>query len=261
MITGFLAGLVVAGGGVAAQAGSPYCPAHRVVHVAVWQRVVLGHVVRGCTWSPADRHVFAGVNYNAAVLRTTSQWGQVAHAACAINGGTYTRSTYRPSGVVWARGRAVTRGPMSAPAVGFIRGRVAFGAGPARLAGSGNIMNGLAYLVRKGAPITSHAQTPWATYSQYVCGPHGTDGWPGCYRSAFVRFRNGRVGMVEIQLATMPGAARILARMGVVTAITFDSGGGAAMWTRQGNVVFGTGTIGNPHGQRLQPDAIVVQVR
>ena len=117
-------------------------------------------------------------------------------------------------------------------------------------------MNGLAYLVRDGHPLRYHSQAPWTTRAQFSCGARGTDGWYGCYRSALVRFKGGRVGFAEVELASMPVAAKVLRRLGVVDALTLDSGGGAMLWTRR----FGNfGTTAGTRWSRLIPMAVTVR--
>jgi hypothetical protein len=225
--------------------------------VAVRTQTVLGHHVRVCAWNPASAHVRGLVRYSK-TLHTITGWasGQ-RRVRCAMNGGTYGRH-YVPSGNVWALGRQIRTSAPNAPAVGFRRGRMYFGYENARLHGAVNIMNGLAYLVRDGKAIRTHAEAPWTTPAQFGCGPRGSDGWYGCFRSCAVQFKNGRVALVEVSLASMPVAARILKSMGAVTAITFDSGGAAGIDTPHHGGLFGStsGTIWH----RLLPDDMIVQV-
>jgi hypothetical protein len=197
---------------------------------------------------------------------------QRSRAVCSLNGGTYRTATpnrYRPSGTLFAGGRRVRR-VMDAPAVGFLsRGRVVFGAAAARKAGSGNVMNGLAFIVSGGHPLLHHADAAWTTPKQFICGAPGTDGTYGCSRSSLVQFKNGRVGLVEIGHASMPLAARILVAMGAKEAVTFDSGGAALLWTLAGSHNTGSrtqvghlmgATVGSAWKRRI-PDAIVVNAR
>lgn len=243
--------------------------------IRVSHRTVLGHPVRSCTWRPGDARVRGLVRYSKIHQLTVPGWSgagrKLSRASCAENGSTYQtapgHNQWRPSGTVFAGGRRI-RGVMDAPAVGFIGGHVFFGARNARRRGSGNIVAQLAYLVRHGRAQTSRATAPWTTLKQWSCGPVGSDGPVGCSRSCVVKFRNGRVGLVEIMHASMPLAARILARMGVVTATTGDSGGAAGLWTVTGlrNVprpqvgrYFGA-AMGTAWHRRIV-DAIVVNAR
>jgi len=235
--------------------------------------VVLDHHVRVCSWRPGDSRVRGLVRYSKRV-RTVPAWAEAgrrtSRAVCAINGGTYQTSpaTYRPSGTVYAQGRKI-RGFTDAPAVGFVGGRVYFGARAAYRHGARSIMNGLAYLVNHGRPLLRHSQAPWTTAKQFACGAPGTDGVYGCSRSALAVMSSGRVALVEIGHASMPLAARILVRMGARSAITFDSGGAALMWTLRGTPntqvhgdaghVFGA-TAGTSWHRHI-PDAIVVNAR
>lgn len=244
--------------------------AHRT-SIRVHGEVVLGHHVRVCSWRPGDPRVRGRVRYSPRLM-TVPGWAgagqRSSRAVCAINGGTYRLSDYLPSGTVYAGGRRV-RGVTDAPAVGFLSGgRVVWGAQTARRAGSGNIINGLAYLVSGGKPLLSHSDAPWTTSAQFSCGAPGTDGYYGCSRSVLAQFANGRVGLVEIGHASMPLAARILVRMGAREAITFDSGGAALLWTLEGRRnttghqvgrLFGV-TAGTPWHRRI-PDAIVINAR
>jgi len=244
--------------------------------IRVHGELVLGHHVRVCSWRPGDARVRGLVRYSKR-LHTVPGWAlagqRTSRAVCSLNGGTYRTAPgagqYRPSGTLFAGGRRV-RGVTDAPAVGFLsRGRVVFGARAARKAGSGNIMNGLAFLVSGGHPLLQHSDAAWTTPKQFTCGAPGTDGTYGCSRSNLVQFRNGRVGLVEIGHASMPLAARILVRMGAREAVTFDSGGAALMWTLQGSHNTGSrtqvghlmgATVGSVWKRRI-PDAIIVNAR
>ena len=244
----------------------------RSTTIRVHGELVLGHHVRVCSWRPGDTRVRGIVRYSRR-LKTVPGWAMAglrpSRAVCAINGGTYQTSpaTYRPSGTVYAQGRRITR-ISDAPAVGFVGGRVYFGARNARRHGAASIMNALAYLVvdHKAQPRSS---APWTTNKQWTCGAPGTDGVYGCSRSVVAQMVNGRVAVIEIGHASMPLAARILVRMGVREAATFDSGGAALMWTLLGSHNTGSrtqvghlagATVGSTWKRRI-PDAIIVNAR
>lgn len=237
--------------------------------------IILGHHARVCSWRPGDPHVRGLVRYSKR-LKTVPGWAmagkRASRAVCALNGGTYRTATpnqYRPSGTVFAQGRRIRR-VMDAPAVGFLPGgRIIFGARAARRRGSKNIMNGLAYLVDHGQPLLSHGLAPWTTPAQFYCGAPGTDGVYGCSRSIVAKMSNGRVAMIEIGHASMPLAARIAKRLGAKTAITFDSGGAALMWTLAGSHNTGSrsqvghlvgATVGSTWKRRI-PDCLIVNAR
>jgi len=225
--------------------------------VTIKTETVLAHHVRVCAWYPASTRLRTMVFYSHR-LRTVTGWAHVVpRVRCAMNGGTYNTSTLRPSGNVWAHGAAIRRNDANAPAVGFVRGHLYFGYANARRHGAVNVMNGLAYLVRNGQGVSSRTQAPWTTRAQFSCGPRGSDGWYGCFRSCAVQFKNGRVGLVEVSLASMPRASRILRAMGVVNAITFDSGGSAELATPGHGYPVGS-TVGTPW-HRLLPDDMIVQ--
>lgn len=243
--------------------------------IRVRNAIILGHHARVCSWRPGDLRVRGLVRYSKR-LKTVPGWAmagkRTSRAVCALNGGTYRTATpnqYRPSGTVYAQGRRIRR-VMDAPAVGFLPGgRIIFGAHEARRHGSQNIMNGLAYLVDHGQPLLSHRLAPWTTPAQFNCGAPGTDGVYGCSRSIVAQMSNGRVAMIEIGHSSMPLAARIAKRLGAKTAITFDSGGAALMWTLAGSHNTGSRTqvghlIGATVGstwKRHIPDAIIVNAR
>lgn len=243
--------------------------------IRVHGELVLGHHVRVCSWKPGDNRVRGLVRYSKH-LKTVPGWAQAglrpSRAVCALNGGTYRTAPgvnqYRPSGTVYAQGRRI-RGLTDAPAVGFVGGHVFFGARLARKHGAKSIMNALAYLVRDGKAQLNHRLMPWTTLKQFSCGAPGTDGTYGCSRSVVAQMRNGRVAMIEIGHASMPLAAKILVRMGVKTAVTFDSGGAALMWTLQGSHNTGSrtqvghligATVGSAWKRRI-PDAVIVNAR
>jgi len=236
--------------------------------------IVLGHHVRVCSWRPGDARVRGLVRYSKR-LHTVPGWAEArqrpSRAVCALNGGTYRTAEpnqYRPSGTVYAQGRRI-RGFTDAPAVGFVGGRVYFGARTAYRHGARSIMNGLAYLVDHGQPLLSHSQAPWTTAKQFGCGAPGTDGVYGCSRSVLAVMKTGRVALVEIGHAPMPLAARILVRMGAKSAVTFDSGGAALMWTLEGTHNTGSRTqVGHLFGatvgtawKRRIPDALIINAR
>jgi len=242
--------------------------------IRVHATIVLAHHVRVCSWQPTDNRVRGFVRYSKR-LATVPGWAQAgqrpSRAVCAINGGTYRTAApnqYRPSGTVYAQGRRI-RGFTDAPAVGFRNGHAYMGARNAYRHGARSIMNGLAYLVTNGKPLLHHSQAPWTTTKQFTCGAPGTDGVYGCSRSALAIMRTGRVALVEIGHASMPLAARILARLGAKSAITFDSGGAALMWTLQGSHNTGSrtqvghlmgATVGSAWKRRI-PDALIVNAR
>jgi hypothetical protein len=226
-----VAGVAVFASSSVAQAGT------RVV--AHW---VMGHKVRMVKWRPATG-VRALVGFSLQ-HQTVPGWAKARHRTrivAAINGGTWDWRSGRPIGTV-SHGRMVTR-VQNRPAVGFLAsGAVIFGAKPASKHHAGNIISGVAYLVRNGTPVRTKRDAPWASVGQWSCGPPGTDG-NGCWRSNVVRLRDGSVGLVEIAYASMPTAARILRRLGATDALTLDSGGSADLWTRVGR----RGTCANPH--------------
>ena len=251
---------------------------HTRTTIRVTTAIVFTHHVRICSWRPGDVRARPIVRYSRH-LYTVPGWAgagrRLSRAVCAVNGGTYRTarsplaSYLRPSGTVFAGGRRI-RGVTDAPAVGFYgAGRLAFGARAARRHNSGNIMNALAYLVRKGVPLRRHAEAPWTTPAQFSCGAPGTDGVYGCSRTIVARWAGGRVGLVEIGHASMPLAARICRKLNIVDAATFDSGGAALMWTlagtrntasrSQAGHLFGA-TVGSVWHRRI-PDAIVVNAR
>jgi hypothetical protein len=80
----------------------------------------------------------------------------------------------------------------------------------------------------------AQTQFPFASSVQATCGPAGTDGRAGCFRSVVAQFKNGRVGLVEIAHASMRTAARILVRMHVKFAWTGDAGGSSLLAWRHG---------------------------
>lgn len=233
----------------------------------------LGHKVWVCSWRPGDRRIRGLVTYSKRAPRTVEAWAGAgrrrSRTACAMNGGTYQWRNYYPSGALFAEGRRI-HPASNAPAAGFtLGGRVWFGARNARRHGSVNIVNGMAFLVQRGRPLLSHSRAPWTTPAQYSCGARGTDSWYGCFRSVVVSFRSGRVGLVEIALASMPLSARILKRMGVRDALAVDSGGAARLWTLAGRHNTGRRYVGHTFGtippgypwHRMIPDAILINAR
>lgn len=232
---------------------------------------VSGHRVEIVSWRPGNRYIRALVGYSAH-RKTVPLWAHArsstSRAVAAMNGGTWHWSTNRPIGTVWSMGRRITR-TTRRPAVGFLsRGRVIFGARSARRHGSGNIVAGEATLIRHGRILSRY---PWATAAQETCGPRGTDGGTGCFRSNVVRFKGGRVGLVEIGFATMTKAASILRSLHVTAAVTFDSGGSANLWRSVGHGGCSDARVrGRCYGiahavglrwERQVPDAITVLVR
>jgi Phosphodiester glycosidase len=215
---------------------------HRRPHhgrgVTVTSATVKGHRVRIVRWRK-DMGVSATVGYSRHRFHTTPGWagasGRHPDAVAAMNGGTWNFRTGRPSGTVWSNGRRFSR-LSHRPAAGFLdSGGVVFGARNAARRGAGNVLAGLAYLVRHGRPIRSHKDAPYTHLAQWACGPRGSDGRIGCFRSNVVRFADGSFGLVEVAYASMPLTARILHRLGVTDAVTYDSGGSATLWTRHGH--------------------------
>lgn len=275
-ILGSLIGIAAFAGGMVGQAyahpTSTFITRHTTIRVAT--TYVLGHKIRICSWRPGDVRVRGLVHYSHH-LQTVPQWAGAARKAsrtvCAINSGTYRTASpnmFRPSGTVYARGTRITA-VSDAPAVGFVDGRVYFGAANARLHGAQNIMDAEAMLVDHGHPLRLHSFAPWTTMAQFSCGARGTDGPLGCDRSIVAQFRGGKVALIEIGHASMPLAARILIRMHVVAAATLDSGGAAMLWTLQGRHntgrrnqaghVFGTAT--GTRWFRHIPMAITINAR
>lgn len=201
--------------------------------IRVGHTTVLGHRVAYCTWNPHRSHVHPIVRWSLHTRHTVKAWANRTRGSiCALNGNTYNARTAMPIGPVRARGHWVTRRNRRIPSFGFVGRRVVFGWEAIHAVHPQNVMSGKAYLVLHGRPIMRRTQAPWATRAQFNCGARGTDGWYGCYRSAVVRFRNGRVGFVSVELASMPLAGAILKRMGAVIAVTGDSGGGEEYWAR-----------------------------
>lgn len=223
-------------------------------HTAIVRHeIVQGHGVRIVKWYPG-RYARAVVTYG--TPRSVPSWAAGSFAA--INGGTFSFRTHLPVGMLRHGGVWANRAGLNHPTVGFLRnGNVVFGATAAVKAGAGNIVAGEAYLLRGG--VVEH-RFPWASAAQIACGPRGSDGPNGCFRSCVVRFRSGRVGLVEIGFASMPQAAQVLKALNVVDAITFDSGGSATSWVR-GHKSFGITTALGMTWQRPVPDAIVVRRR
>lgn len=208
---------------------------HHATSVHVREYRIGGHHVKVVSWRPGNRYIRALVDYSQH-RHTVPLWAHArsstSRAVAGMNGGTWHWSTGRPIGTVWAQGRRITR-TSAHPAVGFLsRGRVVFGARAARRRGSVNILAGEATLIRHGRILKRY---PWAHGVQVACGARGTDGAIGCFRSNVVRFKGGRVGLVEISYASMHTAALILRSLHAVAAVTYDSGGSANLWTSIGH--------------------------
>lgn len=191
-----------------------------------------GHATRVVSWRPGDPHSRVLVQTG---THTPAHTGNTHRRALAVlSGGTWNIFTGKPTGLVVTHGVEVARGDLDYPAVGFLRdGTEVYGARAALHAGAANILSGMAYLVRGGKMLRTY---PWTTPTQHTCGAKGTDGpgGKGCWRSIVARLANGRDALIEIRYASMLQAAKILIRLHVVDAITGDSGGSAALWTRFG---------------------------
>lgn len=208
---------------------------HHATSVHVREYRIAGHHVKVVSWRPGNRYIRALVNYSRRP-RTVPLWAHArrsdSRAVAAMNGGTWHWGTEKPIGTVWAQGRRITRTSRH-PAVGFLsRGRVVFGARQARRRGSVNILAGEATLIRHGRILKRY---PYAHGVQIACGARGTDGAIGCFRSNVVRFKGGRVGLVEVSYASMQTTAMILRSLHAVAAVTYDSGGSANLWTSIGH--------------------------
>jgi hypothetical protein len=224
---------------------------------------VMGHRVAYCTWNPRRSHVHPLVRWSLRERHTVKAWmNRTPRSVCGVNGNTYSAATAMPVGPVRTRGRWVTRKNRAIPVFGFVGRRVVFGWTQIHQRHPANVMSGKAYLVLHGRAIVRHQQAPWATRAQFNCGARGTDGWYGCYRSAVVRFKNGRVGFVSIELASMPMAGAILHRMGVQIAVTGDSGGGEEYAVRRAGELRTFQTIPNAgryaRWRRPIPDAVIL---
>jgi hypothetical protein len=228
---------------------------------------ILTHHVRVISWRPGNRYIRALVGYSRSAHRVPIWAGANHHrsrSVAAINGGTWTWADNVPVGTVWAMGRKITR-IQKRPAVGFLpNGRLIFGARAAREYGSVNIVAGEAYVVKHGRIPRRY---PWANAAQIQCS---TPALGGCYRSNVVRFKSGRVGLVEIAWASMKGAGRVLRKLHVRMALTLDAGGSSNLWTSIGK----GGCVGHVYGhcmgiadarglnwEREVPDAIIIKVR
>jgi hypothetical protein len=243
------------------------------VHTRTTQ--VLGYRVRIVQWMPGDgtrAHVTWSTHHH-----TVPDWASARRRnrnVAAMNGGTWTWKTGRPSGLLVSNGRRISLSDPFRPAVGISgSGDLIFGGPQALARHAHNILAGEAYLIWKGAPISTKADAPYSNAAAFSCGARGSDGANGCFRSNIVRFRGGRVGLVEIAFASMPQAARVLMRLHVIDALTLDSGGSANLWTRSkfrtrscaDQAVFGS-CFGIANGigsdwERPVPDAIVVTSR
>jgi exopolysaccharide biosynthesis protein len=221
-------------GGAADAHSSP--PLKTMLHrtsIQIRVRKVHGHLVKSITWKPGDRHLRVTVGY-ARHGRAPVAWGAFRHTNLAVmNGGTWHWSTGVPVGTVVSNGRVIHI-DRRIPAVGYTAtGDLVVGTRAARAAHVRNIVNAKAYLVLHGRAMRRKPSS--VTPTQWRCDAPGTDGAEGCYRSVVAKFRNGRVGMLEMAYISMPAAARLLVKMGAESAITFDSGGSATVWSAAGH--------------------------
>ena len=231
----------------------------------VTSSTVLGHHVVAASYLPGHRVRLRAAGTGHA-LRTPLIWGSRVRAVAAMNADTWTWGGAMPVGATRVEGHWVHKPRRGAklwtrPAVGFLHtGRIVFGAKMAVRHNAANIISGPAYLIRGG--VVQHSY-PWAHNSQINCGLRYS-GHRGCYRSNVVRFKSGRVGMVEVAFADMLETAKILKRMGVVDALTFDSGGSAVLGYRPG-LHHAWAQFGVNHHFRLGylravPDAVCMEV-
>jgi hypothetical protein len=249
----------------------------RTTSVRIGDRIVRGRRVHMVTWRPGDPRVSPQVLYSARRRTPTSFAAGNRKILAVVNGGTWVFRSGRLIGSVRAGGRTISRRDPDRPAVGFTRaGQLVFGARPAFAADAPHIIAGVAYLflTPKGGgtrPVTRLSEAPWASASQFSCGPAG-GGRTGCFRSNIVQFRRGRIGLVEIAYADIPLAAQILADMGARQALTMDSGGSATIWTAYGRGegcprgvnrgrCFGTTAATGIDWQRPVPDVAALTLR
>lgn len=257
----FAAACVVAGILLLLAADANARPAHHHRHPApayrLTRRTILGHQVTTVSWKPGGR-VTARLAYSRH-SRNPLTFGTLNNAFATMNGDTWNWGGFMPTGTARSRGVWIHR-YSPRPAVGFYStGGVVFGADAARKHNTADIVSGLAFLLRGGQ--VQH-DFPWAHPIQISCGPRGTDGGPGCWRSNVVRFRGGRVGLVEVSFASMATTARVLKRMNVVDALTLDSGGSSVLgWRRHRSGLWHQAGIQHALGNawlRPTPEAIVL---
>lgn len=212
-------------------------PVRPVLHPRPWvvtRQTVLGHQVTSVSYRPGRGGVRLQAIYGSH-RKTPLAWGTVTHALAVMNADTWEWKTNVPNGPARVQGQWITQPPhvwspeWGRPAVGFYStGGIVFGAQAAEATGAANIVSGPAYLIRDDQIQTTF---PWAHSIQITCGPGRTDG-AGCWRSNIVRYDDGRVGMVEVAFASMPTTARVLQRLHVKDALTFDSGGSSVLGWR-----------------------------
>jgi Phosphodiester glycosidase len=224
---------VVPGSAAHAHSGMPVTTMLRRTSIQVRVHRISGHLVKSITWRPGDRHLSLTVGYDRRGLPPVT-WGMRGRSNLAVlNGGTWHWHSGRPVGTVVSRGHIVHIDRRN-PAVGYTaQGDLILGTRAARAAHVRNIINAKAYLVVHGHARSRRPSS--VTRTQWLCDAPGTDGGEGCYRSVVAKFRNGRVGMLEIAYISMPAAARLLQKMGAETAVAFDSGGSATVWSAAGH--------------------------
>ena len=200
----------------------------------VTRQTILGHEVTAVTYRPG-RGALRLRTIAGTPRKTPLAWGTMRHALAVTNADTWQWKTNIPEGPARAEGVWINQPPHSwstywdRPSVGFYStGGIVFGARAAVTKGAANIVSGPAYLVVRDEVQTSF---PWAHDAQISCGPHDA-AHVGCWRSNVVRYDDGRVGIVEIGFASMPAAARVLHRLHVRDALTFDSGGSSILGYR-----------------------------
>lgn len=244
--------------------------AHHRHHVRPWRvqaASVLGHRVVTASYRAGHRVRLRAAG-NGRDLRTPLSWGSRTRAVVAMNADTWNWGGATPTGPTRVEGRWVHRPRPGAnlwnrPSVGFYHtGGVVFGANLAVQRNAANIISGPAYLIRGGVIQRTF---PWAHNAQITCGARYPGKPHGCFRSNVVRFKSGRVGLVEVGFADMATTARILKRMGAVDALTLDSGGSSVLGYRPG-IHARWAQYGIDHQLHLGylravPDAIVMVVR
>ena len=224
----------VPGGAAQAHSGMPVTTMLRRTSIQIRVHHIYGHLVKSITWQPGDPHLSLTAGYTRRGLPPVV-WGARGRSNLAVlNGGAWHWHSGTPVGTVVSRGRVVHIDRRN-PAVGYTaRGDLVLGTRAARAAHVRNIINAKAYLVVHGH-ARSRRPSSVRTRTQWLCDAPGTDGAEGCYRSVVAKFRNGRVGMLEIAYISMPAAARLLQKMGAETAVAFDSGGSATVWSAAGH--------------------------